>query len=60
MGRLVNEMLTLTRLSASENVHADFKAFNISRTVENAVLYFESRAFEEQKQIIADIDENKD
>lgn len=58
MGRLVNEMLTLTRLSASENVHADFKAFNISRTVENAVLYFESRAFEEQKQIITDIDEN--
>lgn len=55
MGRLVNEMLSLSRLSAPEKVYADFKCFDISRTVENAVLYFESRAFEEQKKIKTDI-----
>ncbi len=55
MSRLVNEMLSLTRLSAAEKVYADFKSFDMSRIVENSVLYFESRAFEEQKQLETDI-----
>lgn len=58
MSRLVNEMLVLTRLSNSEKQSVDFKQFDISRTVGNAVLYFESRAFEENKRICSDIQEN--
>ena len=58
MSRLVNEMLVLTRLSNYEKQSVDFKQFDISRTVGNAVLYFESRAFEENKRICSDIQEN--
>ena len=58
MSRLVNEMLTLTRLSTPERINSDFKKFDISRIVENAALYFESRAFEEEKQIETQIQEN--
>lgn len=57
MGRLVNEMLTLTRLSTPEKTQCNFKVFDISRVVENAGLYFESRAFEEKKPILTDIQE---
>ena len=55
MGRLVNEMLSLSRLSAPENVYSNFKKFNISHVLENSVLYFESRAFEENKKLVTDI-----
>ncbi|MBQ8435408.1 MAG: HAMP domain-containing histidine kinase [Oscillospiraceae bacterium] len=55
MAGLVNEMLSLTRLSDTEKSYSDFKCFNISKTVENAVLYFESIAFEEHRKIITDI-----
>lgn len=58
MNRLVNEMLTLTRLSEFNRQHGDFKQVNISQIVSNSVLYFESRAFEEGKQIQSDIKEN--
>ncbi|MGN0620505.1 MAG: sensor histidine kinase [Porcipelethomonas sp.] len=58
MSRLVNEMLTLTRLSASEKLLCDFREFDISRTLSNTVLYFESRLFEENKQILTDIEKN--
>lgn len=58
MNRLVSEMLTLTRLSNSEKKPYDFKKFDISNVVRNTALYFESRAFEEKKQIISDIQEN--
>lgn len=58
MSRIVNEMLKLSRLSDSDKQSVDFNTFDISRTVKNAVLYFESLAFEEQKQILSDIQEN--
>ncbi len=55
MSQLVNEMLMLTRLSESKIQESDFKIFNISQTIQSAVLYFESCAFEEQKEIQSDI-----
>lgn len=58
MSRLVNEMLTLTRLSEFEKQVGDFKQFNISQLVSKSVLYFESRAFEEGKRIQSNINEN--
>ncbi len=58
MSRLVNEMLTLTKLSEFEKQCGDFKQFNISQIVSNSVLYFESRAFEEGKRIQSNINEN--
>ena len=36
----------------------DFKQFDISKVIENTTLYFESRAFEEKKEIISDIQNN--
>ena len=50
MGRLVNEMLTLSKLSNQEKKPDDFKQFDISKVIENTTLYFESRAFEEKKE----------
>lgn len=58
MSRLVNEMLTLSKISNTENQQTDFKQFDISSVVRNTALYFEGRAFEENKQIISDIQEN--
>ena len=55
MTGLVNEMLSLSRLSSTEKICSDFTSFDISKTVENAVLYFESRAFEEHRQIVTEI-----
>lgn len=50
-------MLVLSRLSKTQN-HGDFKKFDLSHVVRNASLYFESRAFEEEKQMYLDIDED--
>jgi len=58
MSRLVNEMLTLTRLTEPEKLCAEFEVFNISTIVKNAALYFESRAFEEGKTISSKIGES--
>ncbi len=58
MTGLVNEMLSLSRLSSTEKICAEFQSFDISKTVENAVLYFESRAFEEHRKITTDIQPN--
>ncbi len=58
MSRLVNEMLTLTRLTEPEKLFAEFDVFNISTVAGNAALYFESRAFEEGKTISSKIEEN--
>lgn len=58
MSRLVNEMLSLTRLTEPERLYDGFEVFNISTVAENASLYFESRAFEESKTITADIAKN--
>jgi len=55
MTGLVNEMLSLSRLSSTEKIFSEFSRFDISKTLENAVLYFESRAFEEHRQITTDI-----
>lgn len=58
MSRLVNEMLTFSRLSNHEKQSDDFKKFDMSNAVRNTALYFESRAFEEKKQIVSNIQEN--
>lgn len=58
MGRLVNEMLTLTRITDSAKQPNEFEQFDLSRAVINNVLYFEGRAFEEGKKIKTDIQEN--
>lgn len=58
MSRLVNEMLELSRLSGSDKQCVIFNTFDISRTVQNAVLYFESVAFEEKKELLSDIQDN--
>ncbi|MGN1481190.1 sensor histidine kinase [Porcipelethomonas sp.] len=58
MSRLVNEMLDLTRLSGDDKLTINFQTFDISRTIQNTVLYFESVAFEEKKEILSDIQEN--
>lgn len=58
MSRLVNEMLELSRLSSSDKQCVIFNTFDISRTILNAVLYFESVAFEEKKELLSDIQEN--
>lgn len=57
MGRLINEMLVLSRLSKAKN-QDDFKKFDLSHTVRNSALYFESRAFEEEKQMQLEIEED--
>ena len=57
MGRLVNEMLSLSRLSEPKRYDEAFVDFDLSRTVGNSLLYFESKAFEEKKQIVSDIEE---
>ncbi|MDE5649094.1 MAG: hypothetical protein K2I33_04230, partial [Oscillospiraceae bacterium] len=46
MSRLVNDMLTFSRLSNHEKQSDDFKKFDMSNVVRNTALYFESRAFE--------------
>lgn len=58
MNRLVNEMLSLSRISNTENPSTSFNQFDISNAVRNTALYFEGRAFEEEKQIISTIQEN--
>lgn len=58
MSRLVNEMLVLTRLSDKKKLPEQFSRFDISGIVRNSVLYFESRAFEEGKGIVSEIEDN--
>ncbi len=58
MGRLVNELLSLARLSEFDNAVKVFTEFDMSRTVNNAILYFECRAYEENRKIECNIKEN--
>ena len=58
MSHLVNELLELSRLSETANNKLQFLEFDLSETVSNTLLYFESRAFEENHAINADISEN--
>lgn len=58
MGNLVNEMLELSRLSETEKCRLNFEKINLSETVNNTILFFESRAYEENHPIESDITEN--
>ena len=57
MGNLVGELLELSRLSEINENKTQFSNFSISDIVNNTVLYFESRAFEEQHALEINIDE---
>lgn len=57
MGNLVGELLELSRLSEINENKTQFSNFSISDIVNNTVLYFESRAFEEKHMLEIDIDE---
>lgn len=57
MGNLVGELLELSRLSEINENKTQFSNFSISDIVNNTVLYFESRAFEEQHELEIDIDD---
>lgn len=56
MQRLLTEMLELTKLNESVEIKAPMKRFDLSEAAESAVLYFESRAYEEHKHLISDIE----
>ena len=58
MSHLVNELLELSRLSENKNMKSEFRKFNLSQAVNNTLLYFESRAYEENHEICTDITEN--
>ena len=58
MGNLVNELLELSRLSETEKCRLNFEKINLSETVNNTILFFESRAYEENHPIESDIAEN--
>lgn len=58
MGNLVNELLELSRLSETEKCRLNFEKINLSETVSNTILFFESRAYEENHPIKSDIAEN--
>ena len=58
MGRLVNELLTLARISEIQSNSKNLKTFDISQTVSNAILSFECTAYEENKSINSNIEPN--
>lgn len=57
MGNLVSELLELSRLSEINENKTQFSHFSVSDIVNNTILYFESRAFEEQHELEMDIDD---
>lgn len=57
MGNLVGELLELSRLSEVTVNKVQFTHFSVSDIVNNTILYFESRAFEEQHELISHISE---
>lgn len=58
MQRLVKELLDLSRLLETDIARSDFKVCDISNTVNNSLLYFESLFFESRKTLVQDIEEN--
>lgn len=58
MRNLVHELLTLARISENINETQKFLQFDISQTVNNSILYFECRAYEENKTIVTNIQED--
>lgn len=57
MGNLVGELLELSRLSEMTANKVQFNRFSVSDVVNHTILYFESRAFEEQHELISHISE---
>ncbi len=57
MGTLINNMMNLTKMDMG-NQQQEFIDFSLSTAVTNAVLPFESQAFEQEKKLQLDIQEN--
>lgn len=58
MQRLVKELLDLSRLLETDISGSDFKLCNISNTVNNSLLYFESLFFESGKTLFHNVENN--
>lgn len=58
MQRLVKELLDLSKLLEINTARSGFKVSDISNTVNNSLLYFESLLFESGKTLEQDIEEN--
>lgn len=58
MQRLVKELLDLSKLLEVNTARSSFKINDISNTVNNSLLYFESLLFESGKTLEQDIEEN--
>lgn len=58
MQKLVTELLDLSRLLEVHTARTNFKVNDISETVKNTLLYFESLLFESGKELSQDIEEN--
>lgn len=58
MQRLVKELLDLSKLLEVNTARSGFKISDISNTVNNSLLYFESLLFESGKTLELDIEEN--
>ncbi len=58
MQRLVKELLDLSRLLETDISGSDFKRCNISNTVNNSLLYFESLFFESGKTLFQNVENN--
>ena len=58
MQRLVKELLDLSKLLEVNTARSGFKISDISNTVNNTLLYFESLLFESSKTLELDIEEN--
>lgn len=58
MQRLVQELLDLSRLLETHTARSNFAVSDISSTVSNTLLYFESLLFESEKTLEQDIKEN--
>ncbi len=57
MRKLIRDMMDLTKLEM-KNQQEEFTNFSLSTAVTNAVLPFESQAFEQEKNLTLDIEEN--
>lgn len=55
MSNLVYELLTLAKISENITEHKNFSQFDIDKVVNNSILYFECRAYEENKTIVTNI-----
>jgi signal transduction histidine kinase len=58
MRTLVYELLDLSRMDSAYEPHKAFAHFSLSNAVNNATLPFEGSAFEQQKNLMIDIQEN--